>query len=141
MAKQAIPYLHFNDGKCREAMEFYKGIFGGKLDMQTVGESGMAGEMPAEKHGLIMHAQLEKGDFVFMAADLMRDKAVVGDSVSVAVMSESEDELRTQFKKLAEGGEAFMEPAEVPWGAIYAMVTDKYGIEWMLNFQKKPMNM
>jgi PhnB protein len=133
------PYLHFNDGRCREAMEFYRGVFGGTIELQTVAESPMANEMAKDKQGLIMHAALTSGDVFFMAADMMRDKAVVGDSVSIAVHCSSEKELNEHFAKLKEGGDVFMAPESVPWGAIYAMVTDKYGIEWLLNFQKEPM--
>lgn len=133
------PYLRFNDGKCREAMEFYKSIFGGKVELMTVGEDAEAAkQMPEEKYGLIMHSMLESGDIMFMGSDMMMDKAVVGDNVGMALQCASEDELRTHFKKLSEGGDVFMEPAMQSWGGIYGMVTDKYGVEWMLNYQKEP---
>jgi PhnB protein len=133
------PYLRFNDGKCREAMEFYKDIFGGTVEYMTIGESPMAGDMPKEKQGLIMHAVLVSGGIKFMGADMMRNKAVIGDNVSVAVSNSSEQELNQQFDKLAQGGDIFMKPEMMPWGGVYGMVTDKYGVEWQLNFQKEPM--
>lgn len=135
------PFLRFNDGKCREAMEFYKSIFGGKVEYMTVGESPMAKndffKGKKEKQDLIMHAELQKGDFVFYGSDMMMDKAVIGDNVGMALNCESEDELRTHFKKLSEGGEVFMPLEDAFWGGLFGMVIDKYGVEWMLNFQKK----
>jgi PhnB protein len=130
------PYIKFNDGKCREAMNFYKNCFGGELKFMTVGDSPMAKDMPAEKHGLVMNSTLIKGNLMFMGSDMMRDKATVGDNVGIAIECENEKELDTLFSKLSDGGDVFMKPQDVFWGAYFAMVTDKYGVEWMLNFQK-----
>lgn len=138
MAKLS-PFLRFNDGKCREAMNFYKDIFGGDLFFMTVKESPMAKDMPADKQGLIMHSTLKKSGWVLIGSDMMRDKATVGDNVGVSLDCESEEEIRMIFDKLAKGGDVFMAVEEAFWGALFGMVTDKYGIEWMLNFQKKPM--
>lgn len=136
---QLNPFVRFNDGKCREAMEFYKTIFGGKVEYMTTGESPMAKDMPADKHSLIMHAELNAKGVVFFGSDMMRDKAVIGDNVGMALNCESEKELNEHFAKLSEGGDVFLKPEEAFWGAIFGMVTDKYGVEWMLNFQKKPI--
>lgn len=133
------PYLRFNDGKCREAMNFYKECLGGQLEIQTIGESPMAKEMPPEKQDYIMQSTLEKENVLLMASDMMRDKATVGDNISIAYACESDEEIKTLFSKLSEGGEVFMPLDEVYWGATFGVVTDKYGIEWMLNFQKTPL--
>lgn len=126
------PYLRFNDDKCREAMEFYKSCLGGELTFQTVGESPMAGEMPEGKDK-IMHAALKNTGIDIFASDMMRDKAIVGDNVALTLNSEDEAEARDLFAKLSEGGEVFM-PLEVAfWGDLFGVVTDKYGIEWMVN--------
>lgn len=132
------PFLKFNDAKCREAMNFYKDIFGGELDFMTVAGSPMEKDMPADKKDLIMHSTLKKGAWVLIGSDMMRDKAIVGDNVGVSIDCESEAELREIFAKLEQGGEVFMAPEEMFWGAVFGMVTDKYGIEWMLNFPKSP---
>ena len=59
---QFIAYLDF-DGHCREAFDFYARVFNGRITMRmTYGESPMAGEMPPETHGRVMHSQLESGD-------------------------------------------------------------------------------
>lgn len=128
------PYLRFNDEKCREAMTFYKECIGGELTFQTVGESG-APDMPAEIKDRIMHASLKNGGVVFYAADMMRDKAVVGDNVSLSLDCENEKEARSLFEKLSEGGEIFSPLKEEFWGSLFGMFTDKFGVEWMINFQ------
>ncbi len=133
------PFLRFNDGKCREAMNFYKECLGGELDIMTIADSPMAKDMPAEKHNLIMHSTLEKGDWVLIGSDMMRDKAIIGDNVGVSINCESDKEINDLFAKLSKGGEVFMAPEEMFWGGVFGMVTDKYGVEWMLNFQKKPL--
>ncbi len=132
------PFLRFNGGKCREAMEFYKSIFGGKIEYMMLGESPMAKDMP-NKRNLIMHAELSSGDIVFYGSDMFRDKAAIGDNVGMALNCESEKELRDHFSKLSKGGEIFMKPKKEFWGGIFGIVTDKYGVEWMLNFQVEPM--
>lgn len=131
------PFLRFNDGKCREAMEFYKSIFGGKVEYMTIGESPMAKDMPKEKQGFIMHAELKKGDLIFYGSDMMRDKAVVGDNVGMALNCESEKEIRTLYTKLSKSGEVFCKLEDAFWGALFGVVIDRYGVEWMLNYQKK----
>ncbi|MBM3257283.1 MAG: VOC family protein [Candidatus Liptonbacteria bacterium] len=131
------PFLRFNDKKCREAMEFYKGIFGGKVEYMTLGESPMAKDAP-DKSDYIIHSELSSGKITFFGSDMMRDKAVVGDNVGMALNCESEQELNEHFSKLSQGGDVFMKPEKQFWGGMFAMVTDKYGVEWMLNFQMEP---
>lgn len=127
------PYLRFNDSKCREAMEFYKSIFGGELTIQTVGESPMAGEMSAEDHSKVMHADFKSDKIIIYASDMMRDKAVVGDNIGLCLNYTDLDEQKKHFEMLAEGGEIFMPLEKAFWGDVFGVVTDKYGFEWMLN--------
>ena len=140
MTTKVSPYLRFNDMKCREAFNFYKDCLGGgEIDLMTVGESPMAKEMPPGSGDRIMHAVFKKGDMQILGSDMMRDKAVVGDNVSIMVEFENEKELNTVFDKMAKGGEVFMKPEEMFWGGVFGTLTDKYGIEWSFHFQKKPM--
>ncbi|MEK7575234.1 MAG: VOC family protein [Patescibacteria group bacterium] len=134
--KNLNPYLRFNDGKCREAMTFYKDCLGGELTFQTIGESPMAKEMPVEKGGLIMHAGLKSGTIEFFASDMMQDKAVVGDNMAMALNTTDEKEARKVFADLSRGGEVFMPLEKAFWGALFGVVTDKYGIEWMVNCEE-----
>ena len=133
------PFIRVNDGKAREAIKFYEDIFGGKLDMMTVGESPMAKDFPKERQEYLMHAVLTKGEWSLVVMDMMRDKAVIGDNVGVSIECESEKELRDIFSKLEKGGEVFMAPDKQFWGGVFGVVTDQYGVEWMLNFQAEPM--
>jgi len=134
-----IPFIRINDGKATEAMNFYKGVFGGELELMTVGQSPMAKDMPG-KENLLMHSALKKdGELLFIGMDMMRDKAVIGDNVGIAVECKSQKELDDIFAKLEKGGDVFMKPEEQFWGGYFGVVTDKYGVEWMLNFQMKPM--
>ncbi len=133
------PFVRFNDAKCREAMNFYKDCLGGELEFMTVGGSAMAKEMPADKQDLIMHSTLKNGTWTLIGSDMMRDKAVYGDHVGISLDCKSDEEIKTIFAKLSVGGEVFMPLEDVFWGATFGLVTDKYGVEWMLNFQKTPM--
>ena len=120
-------------------MNFYKKCLGGSISFMTVAESPMAKDLPADKQNLIMHAELTSKDIVFYGSDMMRDKVAVGDNVGMALNCKSEEEIKDLFSKLSEGGEVFMPLEDAFWGATFGMVTDKYGVEWMLNFQKKPI--
>ena len=133
------PHLHLN-GKTREAMAFYKDCFGGELSMQTVGESPMKGKMPggAADDNKIMHASLEKDGMVFlMAADMMDPKTFMpGDTITLSIDCSSDEEIKTLFSKLSAGGKVTMPLSDQFWGATFGMVTDKFGVDWMLNYQK-----
>ena len=130
---QLNPYLRFNDSKCREAMNFYKECIGGKLTFQTVGESPMAKDMPKEAHSKIMHADLKNGGVEIFASDMMRDKAAMGDNIALSLNCESEEEIKSLFSKLSAGGEIFMPLEKQFWGALFGVLTDKFGVEWMFN--------
>ncbi|MFC5272028.1 VOC family protein [Adhaeribacter terreus] len=129
------PYLAFN-GNCRDAMEFYKTVFGGELMMQTFGEAPVNAS-EADK-GRIMHAQLSSGNFMLMASDGMPDHPVTfGNSVTISVHPQSKEETEKQFNALSEGGQVTMPLSDTFWGAYFGMLTDKFGIPWMFNFQKE----
>jgi PhnB protein len=130
------PYLHF-DGTTRQAMAFYRNVLGGELHIQTVGETPWAAEMP-QMPGVtpdkVMHATLTKGDLVIMAADMMDPSSFAkGDTVSLCLVCDSKQEIEGLYQKLSEGGEVFMALDRAPFG-WYAVVTDRFGIEWMLQF-------
>lgn len=128
------PYLSF-DNNCREAMNFYKDCFGGELFLQTVAESpAMAAQMPVEMKDLILHSILTVGDMVIMASDLNREKQVEGNTVQLCVNCQSEKELNGFFSKISVGGKITEPLADMPWGAKYGAITDKYGKHWVFNF-------
>ncbi len=131
------PYLAFG-GNCREAMNFYKDCLGAELIMQEMGETPMAAELGAENQKKIMHASLSKdGAVLFMASDMMANEAVLqGNTISISLNCSSEEELRTTFAKLSEGGKVTQPVEEAFWGAIFGMFVDKYGFNWLMNFDK-----
>lgn len=134
---QLNPYLHF-DGTCREAMEFYKVCLGGELEFQTVGQSPMAGKMPPEAKDRIMHSTLKKDDWILMASDMMDPKSFTkGDTISLCLGCESKEEIEDLYKKLSVGADIFMELKEEFFG-WFAMFTDKFGVEWMLQAESGP---
>ncbi len=133
------PYLGFTTN-CREAMEFYKAALGAELTLQTVGESPMKDTMPAEMHDMIMHASLSKdGQTLLMASDMMNKdyEPIKGTHVTLSLNCTSEEEINTCFAKLSEGGTVTMPLATQFWGATFGMLMDKFGMPWMLNYDKK----
>lgn len=130
------PFIRFNDNKCTEGMNFYKSVFGGELEVMTVKDSPMAKEMPADKQNNVMHSILKNDKMTFVGMDMMRDKAVIGDNVGMSVVCDSEEQLNEFFSKLSAGGEVFMKPELQFWGGYFGVLTDKYGVEWMFNYQK-----
>ena len=132
MPTRLNPYLNFR-GTAREAMEFYQSVFGGILAMNTNADFGTT-EDPAEKDQ-IMHSQLESpSGLTIMAADTPASMALnVGDNVSVSLSGEDEDELTGYWDKLAVDAQNTMGLNKAPWGDTFGMLTDKFGINWLVN--------
>lgn len=134
MSKVTLDIYPFFMGNCREAMEFYKSIFGGELTIQTYGE--VPGDKPEEMKGMddkVMHASLKGGDIEMMASDSTR-KAPFGPSfISLSLSGTDEEKLRSLFDKLSEGGEVTSPLKKEFWGDIFGSLTDKFGIDWMVN--------
>ncbi len=129
-------YLAF-DGNCREAMTFYKDCLGGELFIQTVGETPMAAQLPPSAQKSVMHAKLSSGPLTLFASDMVSDEgAVQGNTVSLMLYCGSEEEIRTLFSKLSKGGKVGQPLADQFWGSIYGDFTDKFGMRWMLNYDK-----
>src|SRR5690606_38543169 len=102
MKQAAQPYFHFN-GNCREAMGFYKELFGGELELMPVGESPMKEQFPEEVRTQIMHATLRNGDFTIMASDMCGMGEVKhGNSVNTSLNCTSGEEIRHLYAQLSE---------------------------------------
>jgi PhnB protein len=133
---QINTYLTFN-GNCREAMTFYKDCLGGELNFQTVGESPLAGKMPGKMKDCILHATLTRGSLVIMASDMVAEKGLIkGNAVSLMLNCSSETEISNYYAKLADGGEATHPLENSFWGALFGDLTDKFGNQWLLHFDK-----
>ena len=126
------PYLNFR-GNAREAMEFYEGVFGGKLNTATFADYHASTD-PSEQD-LIMHADLEgSGGIRFMAADVPNHMEYhPGTNFSMSLSGEDEAELRGYFEKLSDGGSVTMPLEKAPWGDTFGMCMDKFGIRWLVN--------
>lgn len=132
MQSRLNPYLSFRDN-AREAMEFYRSVFGGNLQMTTFKEMNASPD-PAEGDK-IMHSVLEAGDgMVLMGADTPNSMEYSpGSSISLSLSGDDENELSGYYQKLAEGGTVTVPLAKAPWGDIFGMCTDRYGIAWLVN--------
>lgn len=126
------PYLNFA-GNSREAMTFYHGIFGGDLQISTFADFGMT-NMPADG---TMHAALRTPTFSIMASDAMAGAADTwkGSRNYISLMGAAADAetLTSWFHGLAEGGNVGQALEVQVWGGTYGQLTDKFGIEWMMN--------
>ena len=125
------PYISFRDN-AREAMEFYKDVFGGNLSLNTFGEYGDPNAPGADG---IMHAQLETTNgFTLMASDTPPGmKSTPGDNLKISLSGDDEQELRGYWDQLSEGGNVTMPLEKQMWGDLYGMCTDKYGVPWMVD--------
>jgi PhnB protein len=129
------PYLTF-DNTCRQALEFYKDCFNGEIEsMQTAGDSQMAKN--ADEKDKIIHAVFKAGSIFFMASDAMGHPVSKGSNVTLNINFNSVSEQEKVFNKLSSGGNVTMPLQETFWGAKFGMVTDKFGINWMVNCELK----
>jgi len=131
MNAKLTPYLTFPDTTA-DAMKFYQSILGGELNMQTFGESGASAK--DEDKDKIIHADLKNGELSFMASDGGSEHPVnMGNNISMSIAGDDEAKLTEYFNKLAEGGKVDMPLAKQFWGDTFGMLTDKFGIHWMIN--------
>lgn len=135
MSQQYLsPYINFQ-GRAREAMEFYHKVLGGKLDLQTSNEQGVA--KPAGPGDSISHSRLEADGARIVASDGHPDyPAKVGDNMAIAMGGTDKGRLTKIFNPLAEGGRIKMPLAEQSRGADVGWLTDKFGINWMVSIDK-----
>lgn len=136
MQTQLNPYLSFKDN-ARQAMEFYKTVFGGKLTMSTF-KDFHASQDPSEDEK-IMHSVLEADNgIVFMASDTPNNmEYIAGTNMSMSLSGDNEVELRGYYEKLLAGGTVGMPLEKAPWGDTFGMLTDKFGISWLVNIAGK----
>ncbi|MFQ3786298.1 VOC family protein [Halomonas sp. A29] len=139
---QLSTYLIF-DGNCREAFEFYQRCFDAKLEaMATYAEmpasEGM--EIPEEAGNLVMHARLRIGNQTLMASDNSPAcpapyEGIKGASIAVGV--DSVQEAERLFNALADNASVQMPLEETFWAHRFGMLTDRYGVAWMINYDKE----
>ena len=133
-----LVYLNF-DGNCRDALEFYRSVFGGEYMMiTTFGEGPDAIGIADSDKDKIMHATLMIGDGVIMASDTPSNfgpPLSVGNNFSLTYPTQSKEETDELFAKISEGGTVTMPVQEQFWGAYFGACTDKFGINWQFNYE------
>lgn len=137
MNSKLNPYLHF-EGKAKEAMEFYKSVLGGELTLSTYAQGGMPSGDPADAEK-IMHAQLlcENG-ITLMASDTGHGWSYThGTHMSASLSGDNEAELKGYWDRLSEGATVEQPLVAAPWGDQFGMLTDKFGVRWMVNIAAK----
>jgi PhnB protein len=133
--KATNTYLMF-DGECKEAMEFYAGALGGELYTMPYSE---APDAPKGSEERTIHARVSGRFGAIMASDVPADMRVEkGDNFYINIACESREELDKVFDALKEGGVVRQAPHDAFWGAYFGMLTDKYGVGWMFNYETAP---
>jgi len=136
-------YLNFN-GRCEAAFNFYKSVFGGEFtSINRFSEMPTQPGMPAmeeEMQKQIMHVSLPIGkDSVLMGSDVGNEFATnfaMGNNFSLSVTPESKAHADELFAKLSDGAEITMPLGNTFWGSYFGMLTDKFGVNWMLNLEE-----
>lgn len=136
MAIQLEPYLFF-DGKCEEALNFYKGIFGGEIEglsrwKEMPGDAGGPPVTP-ETENRVMHAYFKSDGVKFMASDASPGKKYGEGPMSLSLDVSDAAQAQRLFDALGQGGNVEMPMQDMFWGAKFGMLTDKFGIDWMVS--------
>ena len=134
MASRLNPYLNF-DGNARQALEFYKSVFGGTLNVNTFADFGGTDSPDADK---IMHGQLESdAGYTIMGADTptgMQYESPAGFSVSLS--GDDGDTLHGYWDKLSASGTITMPLQKQVWGDEFGMCVDQFGVSWLVNISQ-----
>ena len=132
MASRLNPYISFKDN-ARQALEFYRDVFGGTLSLNTFAELGSPADAPeADK---IMHGMLETPSvFTIMAADTPPGMDYQpGTNMAVSLSGDDADELRGYWEKLSGSGTVTVPMEKQMWGDEFGMCVDRFGVAWMVN--------
>ena len=133
---QLNPYLYFN-GDCEAAFKFYEKVLGAKIvTMMTHEGTPAAEQVPADWQTKIIHARLSLGDQVLMASDAPPGSYQKPAGFSVTLQINDPAEAERVFHALVENGMATMPIAETFWAVRFGMLTDRFGIPWMINCEK-----
>ena len=131
------PYLLF-DGKCQQAMEFYKSCSGGELAATKVKDSPATDFMPAVQQEKIVNARLRKGKMEISASDWLRpaQTPIRGNTVCLYLSGGTLEELKGLFERLSEGAEV-TDPLKEQFFGTYGALNDRFGVRWMFQTDKK----
>lgn len=135
------PYINFN-GNAEEAFSFYKSVFGGAFAMIMRFKDMSSPENPVAENeaNKIMHIALPIGPNILMGNDVPESMGRVNESENrskISIIAETRDEADRLFNGLSAGGNIEMPIGDSPWGSYFGMFRDKFGIEWMVDFDPK----
>ena len=135
------PHINFN-GNAEEAFTFYKSVFGGEFAMIMRFKDMSSPEFPVAEHEVnkIMHIALPIGKSILMANDVPEIMGRTNENENrskIVITAESKEEADKLFNGLSVGGQIEMPISDSPWGSYFGMFRDKYGIEWMVDFDPK----
>jgi PhnB protein len=135
------PHINFN-GNAEEAFNFYKSVFGGEFAMIMRLKDLSGPEFPVAENDAnkIMHIALPIGKNILMGNDVPESMGRVNENENrskISISAESKEEADKLFTGLSAGGQVEMPIGESPWGSYFGMFRDKYGIEWMVDFDQK----
>ena len=137
------PYLNYQ-GNTEEAFNFYRSVFGGEFTTlvrfnEMPGNDSMPGnnKMSPEDATKILHVALPVGGSLMMATDMLESQGqriTNGNRITLSLEADSKAEADKLFNALSAGGTIGAPIADAPWGAYWGMLTDKFGIQWMMNY-------
>jgi PhnB protein len=132
------PHINFN-GNAEEAFTFYKSVFGGEFAKIVRFKDFASPEFPIAENeaNKIMHIALPIGENILMANDVPEILGKTNENENrskISISAESKEEADKLFYGLSEGGQIEMPITESSWGSYFGMFRDKYGIEWMVDF-------
>lgn len=131
------PYLNFN-GNCEEVFNFYKSVFGGEfLTIMRFKDMPSEYQPPASEGEKIMHVALPIGQgTTLMGSDTpaAMGPTTTGNNFGITIIAESEEEATRLFNGLSAGGQVTMPLEKAFWGDYFGMLTDKFGIQWMVDY-------
>jgi PhnB protein len=135
------PHINFN-GNAEEAFNFYKSVFGGEFALIIRFGDMQGSEYPVAEHeaNKIMHIALPIGRNVLMGNDVPESMGRVNENENrskIAVGAESREEADKLYRGLSAGGTVEVPIDDSPWGSYFGMFRDKYGIEWIVDFDPK----
>jgi len=137
--KSINPYLNF-PGNAEEAFNFYKKVFGGDFvgGINRFKDTPDAAKLSAADQEKVMHVGLQMGNGNYlMATDALESmgfKVAFGNNFYISIDAESKEEADKLFKGLSDGGKIGMPMKDEFWGAYFGILTDKFGVQWMINF-------
>ena len=123
------------DGDCREMMEFYQGCLGGQLSVTPIKDTPVAKDFPEPQRKRVMHATLTLDGFAIMGSDLPDPSGhQPGNDWALLLDCTGETQLKTLFDRLSKGGTIHSPPGPSFWGGTFALLTDRFDVDWMLNY-------